>query len=226
VNIVRAMRPMICIVPVLAGLALLAFGAAPPSISKAPEFPAKLPTFGEPDAPGWTRVNDRWRQRMDPATAFLCRTPPPETAAHELQRRGAHTQAYTETFVNDTGKAAMFSEKTPIVFPVGSVIIKVKYAKDEGGDALLRTVMIKREKGYNSACGDWEFVATDKAGLVTGNRGKLESCMACHQRAHTKPDDFTFRRDYLPYPLLEKLWRQKDTAPNAPSPGITPKPGT
>lgn len=204
----------------LAGSAALFAEAAgtkqPAGPVKSPEFPAKLPTFGEPDVPGWTRVNERSRQRMAPAVAVLCGSGMPESPEEESRRRGAHTQAWTETFVNASAKAAMFSEKTPIVFPTGSVIIKVKYAKEKGGEALLRTIMIKREKGYNPACGDWEFVTTDAAGVVTGKRGKLQSCMECHEREQTKPDDFTFRRDYLPQALLMKIEKQ-ERAPEAPS---------
>lgn len=196
------MRP----IPALLFLPLALAGCgetpAPPADVKpvALKCPSKLPTFGEADVPGWTRVNEKTRHRMSPIAATRCISIP------EVVERGDHADAYSETFVNDTGRAAMFSEPIAnpakpqdppsIRFPAGSVIIKVKYAAEKGGAAILRTVMIKREAGYNPACGDWEFAVTDGTGFGRTEDGKLARCMTCHEKAG-KRDDHTFRRDYL-----------------------------
>jgi hypothetical protein len=82
-------------------------------------------------------------------------------------------------------------------FPRGSVLVKKKYYTDgstpprEGDAPSLYTVMIKREPGYNPDCGDWEFAVVAGDGREVQARGRLESCMACHEsRAQS---DFVFR---------------------------------
>lgn len=183
--------------------------STPPMLSRGPEFPMRLPTFGETETPGWTRVNENARHKMPTRMATRCFIP------KQKQWRGDHADAFTEVFVNDTGKAAMFAvpmanparpgDPVAILFPVGSVIIKVKYASEKGGGALLRTVMIKRAAGYNPECGDWEFVVTDGTGLQVGERGKIQRCMECHQKKWIEADDHTFRRDYLPESVLKAI---------------------
>lgn len=202
--------------------------AATTRLRREPEFPNRLPTFGEPDLSSWTRVNEKTRHRMSPQTSSKCAVTPTTCIyvlhAESVISRG-HAGAFTETFVNEIARPAMFSvpmanptrpgEPAAILFPVGSIIIKVKYASEKGGDALLRTVMIKREKGYNPDCGDWEFVVTDGTGTPTGERGQLQRCMECHRSERLKADDHTFRRDYLPASLLETIRRiepQKEPA--------------
>jgi hypothetical protein len=40
--------------------------------------------------------------------------------------------------------------------------------------------MIKREKGYNPECGDWEFFTLTADATKMTARGRLQSCMDCH----------------------------------------------
>jgi len=181
--------------------------AAAPVVSSpippnAPEFPVKLPTFGEPDVAGWTRVNEKTRHRMAERLAIRCRT------WTETEMRGVHGDKFVEVFVNDAGKPAItsipFTDRNtpagpaPVRFPIGSVIIKVKYAAAKGGEPLLRTAMIKREAGYNASCGDWEFVATSGDGQQIAEHGQIARCMECHK--NNPSTDFTFIDDYRPRP--------------------------
>lgn len=118
---------------------------------------------------------------------FLCVGPTPE------QRRKAkenpHVWKFITVYVNATGERSMFSGRT---FPVGSVIVKEKFAREgrKTPKAELSTVMIKRKKGFNPKCGDWEFAVLDAAGKKLMDRGKLEACMKCHVRQAKR--DFVF----------------------------------
>src|SRR5205823_8270309 len=69
-------------------------------------------------------------------------------------------------------------------FPVGGTI--VRQASDPSGAITLLTVMVKRERGYFPAVGDFFFGVSDPSGMpVTSERamqwGKLDECATCHQ---------------------------------------------
>lgn len=53
------------------------------------------------------------------------------------------------------------------------------------------TVMHKREKGYDPAGGDWEFLVLDGAGKQVEAQGRLKTCLSCH--AQWKATDYVSR---------------------------------
>lgn len=119
------------------------------------------------------------------------------SAADELCRSvtarasGPHANTFISVFVNSVGKNAM---ATGGKFPEKSVIVKQKQhmnVRDSKMQPGIATVMIKREKGFNPDCGDWEFAVLDTNKTTFLNRGKLANCMSCH-RGQAK-EDFTFR---------------------------------
>jgi hypothetical protein len=112
-----------------------------------------------------------------------------------------HADKLITVYVNELGREAMLSELKP-TFAVGSVIVKEKLSREKAGEPELLTVMIKRERGFNPAVGDWEFMATDGTGTKADARGRLESCQACH--VLMKETDFV-SRSYLPEELRSKL---------------------
>ncbi|HEX8773358.1 MAG TPA: cytochrome P460 family protein [Pyrinomonadaceae bacterium] len=112
-----------------------------------------------------------------------------------------HRDKYFTVYVNDLGRAAMLNEKNP-KFPAGSIIVKEKLADRESSAPELLTVMIKREKGFNRASGDWEYMVLDGAGTKIEGRGQLQNCQACHL-ANPKTD-YVFRT-YLPYDVRNSL---------------------
>jgi len=75
-------------------------------------------------------------------------------------------------YMNEPARLA-FAERGG--YPEGSRVVKVKTSDGEfegiGG-------MIKREKGYDSAGGDWEYFYQDTKSQVA--RGKILSCARCH----------------------------------------------
>ena len=156
----------------------------------------------------WTRVNPQ-RVQMDAYTAALCRAPmPAETGVGSF---GPHAGKYISVYVNDVGVKAMTYERGT-EFPLGSIIIKEKFAKREGEAVELMTAMVKREPGFNPESGDWEYFALNGAGTEIQARGKLETCMACH--VPRKEWDYTFRT-YLPPPAPEQ-GRRRQGVPRQP----------
>lgn len=122
---------------------------------------------------GWTRVNPK-----PVALAYwvdlLCVGSTPEQAARSASN--PHRQKTITVWVNPAGEQAMLKGGT---FPVGSAIVKEKRV-GEKGPVELSTVMLKRAKGFNPECGDWEFAVLDASGSKVTERGKLATCMSCH----------------------------------------------
>ncbi len=111
----------------------------------------------------------------------------PQKEIDALHAANPHLDRFIQVYVNPVGEKAMMKNGT---FPVGSVIVKEKHDGEDGA-VLLSTVMIKREKGYNSACGDWQFAVIDGFTTKVTVDGKLESCMTCHMQRSEQ--DFVFR---------------------------------
>lgn len=112
-----------------------------------------------------------------------------------------HRDKFLTVYVNDLGRRAMLTEKYP-KFPVGSTIVKEKLPTVDSQALELLTVMIKQQKGFNPATGDWEYMVVDGAGLKIEARGKLDNCQGCHLK-HPKTD-YVFRT-YLPAEVESKL---------------------
>lgn len=78
--------------------------------------------------------------------------------------------------------AATVFQEPAAVFPVGTVILKQKFPTLDAEEADFYTGMLKREKGFNPDCGDWEFFTMNAGRRAVTARGKIESCMDCHRR--------------------------------------------
>ena len=138
----------------------------------------------------WAKANPK-PVLLSTSLDVLCRGVMPEE--HEYyEKQNPHFDRYLTVFVNDIGKDAMMKGGT---FPVGSVIVKQKQSGSHWdkptAKPIMSTVMVKREKGYNPKCGDWEFAALDDKATKTNGEGKMESCMKCHQDQAKK--DFVYR---------------------------------
>ena len=138
-----------------------------------------------------------------PVQAALCA---PANPSSSVPLGDPHMGKYINVYVNDKGFAEMSTKKKP-VFPEGTMILKEKIghagdtAINKYGQPELFTVMLKREKGYNSECGDWEF-ATVEVKTSKIERGKTPSCMGCHK--NYKGTDFV-KRDYLSLKYVKQL---------------------
>jgi Cytochrome P460 len=155
-----------------------------------------------------TRVTDK-PLSMDLQVAMRCAPPGPDMLPEDNPHRGHYVHVYVTP---GDEKKIRTGEGT---YPVGTLIVKEKlpgmfaqYAKDPKAgtadklplqDPELFTGMLKREAGYHPECGDWEFM------LVSGDmkqvlaRGKLDSCVECHQQY--KQTDYVTRL----YPANQEL---------------------
>lgn len=132
---------------------------------------------------------------MAPSIAMSCIGPGPLD-----QAPNPHIPYVFKVFVNPEGKAAMLSDgKKP--FPVGSMIVKEKFSLPIEKDRLVRrrpaktdvpvllTAMIKREKGFDAANGDWQYVTLPGDASKTNTEG-LQHCSTCH--LNQKSTDYVF----------------------------------
>jgi hypothetical protein len=124
-------------------------------------------------------------QSMSQAFALSCGGPTAQQMAY--MARSPHTKYFTQLYVNPVGKPAWLKylnatqfPANPPLFPVGTVIVKEKLPKPDSTTPVLLTVMVKREKGYNPACYDWEFFVTDGTGKKITEKGKIARCQNCH----------------------------------------------
>ncbi len=174
-----------------AAVLALCWGAAAAEKS-APALPKELSAYKS-----WKRVTPKPLRLPDP-TAALCAMPAPASI-------NPHRQFWFNVFVNKPGEAAMSRAKSP-TFPVGSVIVKEKLKAATAKAPSLRTIMIKREEGFDPKAGDWEYLVIGEKGEVTRDRiGTGEPvfahCRSCHEKV--KDSDYVFRT-YLPKPRSKK----------------------
>lgn len=146
----------------------------------------------------WTKVNKK-PEIVESKLAIQCDRA--TQAQINADAKNPHNDKFINVYVNEIGKDEMMTKKKPN-FPVGTVIVKEKLTTAESKDAELLTVMIKREKGYNTEIGDWEFLTFNGAGTETTARGKLENCQTCH--LVEKSTDYVSRR-YIRYDDWQKL---------------------
>ncbi|WP_395144569.1 hypothetical protein [Armatimonas sp.] len=94
----------------------------------------------------------------------------------------ANPKLYWKRYGNQTSWMELppFSKRL-LSFPIGTVLVKEKFDNPQGkGIPELLTVMVKREKGYNPACYDWEFLVLEGKAERVLERGKLARCQSCH----------------------------------------------
>ncbi|HRK20173.1 MAG TPA: cytochrome P460 family protein [Fimbriimonadaceae bacterium] len=137
----------------------------------------------------WRLVNEQ-PYMMSAQIGFLCRGPSPEE--RRLLKTSPHADYYNRVYVSANGTKPMIEGGT---FPEGTKIVKRKLKDWNRNEAVMSTFMIKRKKGFNPDCGDWEFGTLDATGKRVTSHGKLDNCMSCH--VDQKKKDFTFRT-YLP----------------------------
>jgi hypothetical protein len=92
----------------------------------------------------------------------------------------------------DEGAQAGFEAEGATPFPVGATIVKEKLVRD-GADFDLHAlgIMLKREPGFDTAHGDWQFGYWTEAGMVSGT-AENDYCGGCHASSTT---DFVFLDD-------------------------------
>ena len=113
--------------------------------------------------------------RMADSTSILCRIAY-NTNIHE----GSATPAFCHVYVTADAKEPMAAGKG--AYPRGSAIVKAKLDSEESSDVVLYTVMRKMEEGYDAKHGDWEYAVLDGPSKRVLARGRIDSCIECHQQ--------------------------------------------
>ena len=116
---------------------------------------------------------------------WACRLP-------SVQEHTPHGMHWIDVFVTPGGTNAMMTGTG--TYPEGTVILKQKYSDEKATKTEFFTGMLKREQGFNPDAGDWEFFMLDAPGNMVTARGRIESCVECHQKYAAT--DFV-ARDYL-----------------------------
>lgn len=149
----------------------------------------------------WTRANPQ-PYMVYSEEAALCAAPDPaERSRRDTRPENPHESKFIRVWVNKIGRKALLEMKTPN-FPVGSMIIKEKLVEENSDTPELLTAMIKRERGYDTAGGDWEYAVLLGSPFKVIASGKLENCQNCH--IPQKEDGYVFR-DYLPQDVADAL---------------------
>jgi hypothetical protein len=137
----------------------------------------------------WTKVN-RVPQLMPQRVAAACAMAVSRSGIAIDGSGNPHRDKYFTVYINEVGREAMLTQKVP-AFPEGTIIVKEKLPTKESQTPELLTVMFKRNKGFNTASGDWEYAVMDGSGKSVEGRGKLENCQACH--VANQGTDYIFR---------------------------------
>ena len=153
--------------------------------------------------------NDQWLvqrvQRLETFT-LITRQRVPLAAKYsalcgEIRNPADHTtligkpDAAILVYVSAEGLGPFKEERYPL--PEGTLILKEKFASHDAKSPELYTGMLKREKGYNPKAGDWEFFTLSGSRGAITSRGRIDSCMDCHQ--HRAKSDFLMRQTYSQY---------------------------
>lgn len=104
----------------------------------------------------------------------------------------SHAFTFGVVYANDLAKLEIEKEKPS--FPVGSIIVREKNATATSELPQTVIAMVKREKGFSTETGDWEFFTFDGADLKMQKRETKSDCAKCHVNA--EKTDWVFR-DYL-----------------------------
>jgi hypothetical protein len=131
----------------------------------------------------WHKVNAK-PINMEPYLRALCAGPQKWNLGNN-----PHDPKFFTVYVNPVGKAAMLS-KSVQTFPIGSVIVKEKLPSLKKGAPELLTVMVKRERGFDTKNGDWEYFTADGKAKETSTEN-VAKCQSCH--SGVRSNDYVFR---------------------------------
>jgi hypothetical protein len=91
--------------------------------------------------------------------------------------------------MNDLARVTARGE-SKTTYPVGAAIVREKLLTAASDTPEIVAAMIKREKGFNPAANDWEFLVINGSMTKIKKRQKTGACQQCH--ASEKQADFVF----------------------------------
>lgn len=112
---------------------------------------------------------------------------PAELDALAVKVSGPHAHSEVMIYMNDLAAAAF--RRSAVAYPVGSIIVKEKWAVPDQGTANEQGPgtrdgvggMVKRSPGYDPQHGDWEYFYFDDPAKIQS--GAMDSCVQCHAGA-------------------------------------------
>ena len=110
------------------------------------------------------------------------------------ENQDTHASSYGVVYANDVAREDM-TAKSPPSYRTGAIIVREKLSQPDSKEPDLLAVMVKREKGFNRAANDWEFLITNGAATKIQHREKTGACLECHASQRVK--DFVYQ-DYKP----------------------------
>ena len=135
----------------------------------------------------WSVANEN-AVKMSDIVSALC-APATLKQSASTAKESPHRQYFLRAYVNDIGEKQFLHKANPYM-PVGTIIVKEKLASVADKHHVLCTVMTKRERGYDSTHGDWEYSLVDANGTVK-EKGRITRCISCHDEQ--KSTDYLFR---------------------------------
>lgn len=149
--------------------------------------------------PVYIRSYSEWRSFPNlivTVTDDQCYIPPKlsEYAGHAQEPKGPHADRRLSVFINPIG-ARVVKDLRQEKFPSGSVIVKEKKSRS-GSPAHAVGVMLKREQGYDSSVGDWEFMYLGAGEALIRGKEHTQSCADCHLGAAST--DYVFGNYIVP----------------------------
>jgi hypothetical protein len=117
-----------------------------------------------------------------PEVSFTVCTIPPDLI-EGTERRGPHFRPAIRLFANGVAADAIARRNSGFVMPVGSIIVKLKLRNADAKIPEAVAAMVKREPGFSTASGDWEYVYASSRSSVGLHRGALANCARCHRKA-------------------------------------------
>ncbi len=105
----------------------------------------------------------------------------------EERLKKVHELVFGAVYMNNLARDAAFAAGTNS-YPEGAVIVRERLKTADSPAAELLAVMIKREKGFNRAANDWEFLLVNGEVTKIKKRQKTGDCQRCH--ASRSPNDF------------------------------------
>ncbi|HEV3438638.1 MAG TPA: cytochrome P460 family protein [Gemmata sp.] len=139
----------------------------------------------------WPKAADK-PIKVGPVQWLFCRAPTQkeEEAQKEIIKTHGPHMGFSIIVRTSPEAIAPFREGKPL--PVGSVVVKEKYADALAtGPLYAYAAMKKREAGYDPEGGDWEYTFVTLLPDRKVSRGRLTECASCH--ASAKARDFLFR---------------------------------
>ena len=133
---------------------------------------------------------------MQSQVAMLC-APPAFPSPHDNK--------FFDVYISQPGYPIILGGKG--TYPEGTVILKQKYSDKSAKTTELYTGMLKREKGFNTLGGDWEYFVVSGDGKKVSERGAIQSCMQCHEMYSST--DYVTRHYPLENVNTTLHWEQK-----------------